>query len=131
MARPTLTTAGAILGALAVGLGAFGAHALEGKIAASGLEPMEQLRLLDTWEVGIRYQMYHALALLFCASLANSTQNLRLAPVASCFFVGTLIFSGSLYAYVLTGIKILGAIVPIGGIALIAGWLLLAWECRK
>ncbi|MCA9522524.1 MAG: DUF423 domain-containing protein [Myxococcales bacterium] len=110
-------------GFLAVALGAFGAHALR-----SRLEP----RMLEIFEVGVRYQMYHALALAFVGlALARWPQN-TLFPLAGWAFVaGVAIFSGSLYVLALTGVKWLGAITPIGGVAFLVGWLSLivaAWR---
>lgn len=112
----------AISGLISVGAGAFGAHGLEGK-----LEP----RALETWDLAARYQMYHALAMLF-AAVAAAHRTTRLAPAsAAAFLVGTIIFSGSLYALALTGIRWLGAITPIGGVAMMVGWLLLAIAALK
>lgn len=112
----------AISGLISVGAGAFGAHGLEGK-----LEP----RALETWDLAARYQMYHALAMLFAAvGIANRTTRLAPASAAS-FLAGTIIFCGSLYALALTGIRWLGAITPIGGVAMILGWLLLAIAALK
>lgn len=118
--------AGAILGSLGVALGAFGAHWLEGAVQQWGLAPEVQLKRLATWEVAVRYQMYHALALLAVGVLATRGMNRLLGWSAGLFIVGTAIFSGCLYALVLSGVKILGAIVPIGGTCLIVGWILLA-----
>lgn len=110
---------GACSAGLAVAAGAFGAHALRAKV-----EP----RLLEVFETGARYQMYHALALFAVAWLVG--QGGRVAGPAGwagwCFVVGTLLFSGSLYAMTFTGIRALGAITPLGGVGFIAGWVLLA-----
>ena len=95
----------AVLGGLSVAAGAFAAHALKEKISE---------RSLEIFDTGARYQMYHALALLLVAT-------------GWLFIVGTAIFSGSLYALSLTGVKILGAITPIGGVAFIIGWGVLAF----
>ena len=116
---------GASLGALAVLLGAFGAHSLPKYLAAIDVSGVEAVRRLANWETAARYQMYHALALLVVGLLAQqrSKRCLHLAGLA--MFVGTLIFSGCLYALVLTGVKVLGAIVPIGGMLLIVGWVAL------
>ncbi len=102
----------AILGALAVAAGAFGAHALEGRVTPDRL---------DTWHTAATYHLLHAVALLA----------LGLAPVprrltSMLFVFGILIFSGSLYALVLLDMPILGAITPLGGLCFIAGWLSLA-----
>lgn len=100
---------GALLALLAIALGAFGAHALKAHISAERL---------DTFEVAVRYQMYHALALLALYALPR-----HLWRVAPLWLYGSVIFSGSLYVLVFTGIGILGAITPIGGVLQIAGWL--------
>jgi uncharacterized membrane protein YgdD (TMEM256/DUF423 family) len=126
-ARFTLTV-GALLAASGVILGAFGAHVLESAIGGWALEAVEQAKRLETWETAVRYQMYHALALLVSGLVLRDTTCRKPAVAAICFLLGTTIFSGCLYGYTLTGIRILGAIVPIGGLLLICGWLLLAWN---
>lgn len=113
---------GALSGAIGVAAGAFGAHALRARV-----EP----RLLEVFETGARYQMYHAIAMLaaawivtrFPGSLANASGWL--------FLAGTVLFSGSLYAMTLTGIRALGAITPIGGVCFIAGWACLALAAMR
>ncbi|MDP8245558.1 MAG: DUF423 domain-containing protein [Candidatus Hinthialibacter antarcticus] len=104
---------GAIFGFLGVGFGAFGAHALKDK-----LDPY----FLDVFEVGVRYQMYHALALLFVAWAASRAPGLAVQIAGWGFILGTLIFSGSLYILALSGIRWLGAITPIGGVGFLVGW---------
>lgn len=105
----------ALLGGLAVGLGAFGAHALESRLSSD---------MLGTFEIGVRYQMYHALALLAVAILLGRNPELGVATLAGWLFVaGIVIFSGSLYILVFSGIRWLGAITPIGGVAFIGGWI--------
>ncbi len=115
---------GALSAGIAVAAGAFGAHALRER-----LEP----RLLEVFETAARYQMYHALALLAVAWMLG--QGGRAAGPASlagwCFVAGTLLFSGSLYAMTFTGIRALGAITPLGGVAFIAGWVLLATAASR
>lgn len=110
----------AILGGLSVAAGAFASHALREKISE---------RSLEIFETGARYQMYHALALFLVALLISRTEFPQPTLVASgwLFVIGIAIFSGSLYALSLTGIKSLGAIAPLGGTALIAGWGTLAF----
>ncbi|MCG6133713.1 MAG: DUF423 domain-containing protein [Nostoc sp. LLA-1] len=105
----------AVFGGLSVAAGAFASHALREKISE---------RSLEIFDTGARYQMYHALALLLVALLISRTESPQPALVASgwLFIVGIAIFSGSLYALSLTGVKILGAITPIGGAAFLAGW---------
>lgn len=114
-----------LLGALGVTLGAFGAHWLPGWLEGHDLDATEVNKRMHNWEVGVRYQMYHALALAVVALLAlrRPTPSLTIAGV--CFLLGVLIFSGLLYALVISGVKILGAIVPIGGVLMIIGWLAL------
>jgi uncharacterized membrane protein YgdD (TMEM256/DUF423 family) len=126
--------AGSVLGGLGVALGAFGAHWLQGAVAHWGLEPAEQLKRLATWEVAVRYQMYHALALLMVGLLAIRANSHCLTWAACLFITGTTIFSGCLYALVFSGVKVLGAIVPLGGGCLLAGWIVLAvsaWRGRE
>ena len=108
--------AGTILAGLAVALGAFGAHMLESKVSASRL---------STFETGVQYQMYHALALMLVGYISLSHPGLLNSP-GYCFLAGTIIFSGSLYLLVLTDTAWLGAITPIGGVLFIVGWILFA-----
>jgi uncharacterized membrane protein YgdD (TMEM256/DUF423 family) len=110
----------AVFGGLSVAAGAFASHALREKISE---------RSLEIFETGARYQMYHALALLLVALLISRTVSPQPTLVASgwLFIIGIAIFSGSLYALSLTGIKILGAITPLGGVAFLAGWGTLAF----
>ena len=110
---------GSILAGLSVAGGAFASHALKDRLGD---------RFLEIFETGTKYQMYHALALILVALLLNSQENTPITMVGAgyAFIIGILIFSGSLYALSLTGIKWLGAIAPIGGAALIIGWLSLA-----
>jgi uncharacterized membrane protein YgdD (TMEM256/DUF423 family) len=119
MARIFLSMA-AIFAGLAVAVGAFGSHALREKLSD---------RSLEIFETGVRYQMYHALALLVVALLISQTDKPSTALVVTgwLFIAGIIIFSGSLYALSLTGIKYLGAITPLGGVAFIAAWLILAF----
>ena len=116
---------GALLGGLAVAAGAFGAHGLEGHFKAAGLTADEQ-HLLDVWETAARYQMYHALALLAVGWLTARRCSLAVNLAGTAMTAGTLIFSGCLYALVLTGAKDLGKIVPVGGGLMILGWVCLA-----
>jgi len=107
-----------LFGMLGVAAGAFGAHALRGRLS----EPM-----LAVFETGVRYQMYHALALLAVALLISRTGSGAAVAAGWLFSAGILIFSGSLYVLTLTGVRWLGAVTPLGGVAFIAGWGLLAW----
>jgi|LauGreDrversion4_2_1035121.scaffolds.fasta_scaffold51753_4 uncharacterized membrane protein YgdD (TMEM256/DUF423 family) len=104
---------GALSGMCAVALGAFGSHGLRNKVGQ---------RELEVWDTAVRYQFYHALATLL--TVTRGAGNVKV-PCAL-FTIGTLVFSGSLYALVLSGEKRLGAITPIGGVMLIGGWLSLA-----
>ena len=113
---------GALSAGMAVGLGAFAAHALKVRLEA---------QLLAVFEVGVRYQMYHALALVAVGLLAERRPSRLLGASAALFLAGTVLFSGSLYALSLTGIRGLGAITPFGGVAFLAGWLCLAAAALK
>ncbi|WP_247231567.1 DUF423 domain-containing protein [Telluribacter sp. SYSU D00476] len=117
---------GAILGALAVTLGAFGAHALRATLEASGRA--------DTFETAVKYQFYHAIMLVVVGLLmqragVDATRWLGWSGYA--FIGGVLIFSGSLYTICFTGITKFGAVAPIGGLLLIAGWVLLLLAAGK
>jgi len=109
--------AGCIAGFLGVALGAFGAHALKARLAAEALA---------TFEVGVRYQMYHALALIAAAWACTKWPGAWANAGGWLFIAGIVVFSGSLYMLVLTGTRWLGAVTPIGGLALLAGWVCLA-----
>jgi uncharacterized membrane protein YgdD (TMEM256/DUF423 family) len=111
-------TIGSALMLLAVGLGAFGAHALKTR-----LEP----DMLAVFETGVRYQAYHALGLFAVALAASKWDHVGVTISGWLLVAGVAIFSGSLYALSLSGIKILGAITPIGGVCFMAGWGCLIW----
>ncbi|MCY7356977.1 MAG: DUF423 domain-containing protein [Rudanella sp.] len=123
---------GALLGLIGVGLGAFGAHALR--------KMLDETNRMATFETAVKYQFYHALALVLVGILMHlmtgppGGQNppaLKWLNYAGLSFLGgTLIFSGSLYILCFTGITWLGAITPIGGVLMIAGWALLWWAVR-
>jgi len=115
----TLFSLGAFLGGLGVVAGAFGAHALRARVGAD---------MLAIWETAARYQMLHALALLGLAWAVTRWPDAGLGATAWLWLAGVLIFSGSLYLLVLTGRRWLGAVTPVGGLALIAGW---AWAAFK
>ena len=109
----------AILGFLGVAFGAFGAHGLRHRLSPD---------MLSVFEIGVRYQMYHVFALLAVAVAIGQFGQLRLLYIAGWSFIaGIFIFSGSLYALALTGTGMFGAITPIGGLGLLAGWALLAF----
>jgi len=119
---------GAVLGFVGVAAGSFGAHGLKTLLDANGQAA--------NWETAVRYCLFHALALVLvglCAGLPQAAAARGLLNAAGwSFLVGTLIFSGCLAALALSGVKILGAIVPIGGVLLLVGWACLAvagWTC--
>jgi len=116
-------TCGAILGCLGVVLGAFAAHGLKSYLGVGGDEWTAKQA---NWETAARYQMYHALALLAVGLLAARRDSLCIHLAGAAMLLGTIIFSGCLYALVLTGQKSLGAVVPIGGTLMIVGWSCLA-----
>lgn len=114
----------AVLGLTAVATGAFGAHALEARLSADDL---------DTYQTAARYHMYHALALIGVAYLTARLGTALVRAAGWLLVGGTLIFSGSLYLLALSGVGILGAVAPLGGACLLAGWACLglaAWRAR-
>jgi uncharacterized membrane protein YgdD (TMEM256/DUF423 family) len=114
----TFLLIGSVLGFLGVAFGAFGAHALRARLTPE---------MLAVFETGVRYQMYHAFAVLIVAAAIGHFGNARLLAAAGwLFFSGVLLFSGSLYALTLTGQGVLGAITPIGGLLFLLGWACLA-----
>jgi uncharacterized membrane protein YgdD (TMEM256/DUF423 family) len=113
---------GALFGGLSVAVGAFAAHALRGQ-----LEP----RMLEVIETAARYQMYHALAMLGAAWVYQQTTGAAAQVAGWAFLAGILLFSGSLYAMAFTGIRALGAITPLGGVAFLLGWGALAAAAVK
>jgi uncharacterized membrane protein YgdD (TMEM256/DUF423 family) len=122
MASLTLFVA-AVLGFLAVGLGAFGAHGLKASLPAD---------MMAVYQTAVQYHFYHCFALLIVGVLMhNGVQHLSLRISAVLFFAGTLVFSGSLYALALTGTRWLGAITPIGGLMFLVAWACLAYSAWK
>lgn len=119
MSSKVLFAIGAGAAGLAVVLGAFGAHALGSRVTPDRLQ---------TFETGVRYQMYHALALLVVAWVQTQWPGWQATTAGYLFLAGILVFSGSLYILVLTDTPWLGAITPLGGLAFISGWALLAWH---
>ena len=115
----TFFVIGSLLGSLSVALGAFGAHALRDRIEAS---------LLANYQTGVSYMFYHSLA-LFIVVLALTRWPGSSQPIWAgwLFVIGIVFFSGSPFLMAFTGMRWLGAITPIGGVAFIGGWLLLAW----
>ena len=105
---------GSLLGFLGVVFGAFGAHALKSRLSAD---------MLVVFETGVRYQMYHAFAILIVAAAIGRIGDANLLVLAGWFFVaGVVLFSGSLYALSLSGVGVLGAITPVGGLLFLIGW---------
>lgn len=114
---------GAIFGLLGICLGAFGAHAMKKMLEASGK--------LEVYETAVKYQFYHAFALLALGLLMQKAQPAAFSYSGYAFMVGTVIFSGSLYTLCFTGVNKWGAVTPIGGVILIIGWALLLWGIIK
>ena len=110
---------GSLTGFLSVAAGAFGAHALKNKLTPE---------MLAIFETAARYQMFHALALLAAAWAATQFHPGFARSAGWFFFLGTVVFSGSLYILVFTGVKAWGAVTPLGGLMLLAGWLMLAFS---
>lgn len=110
---------GSLSAFVAVALGAFAAHGLRGRLSPD---------MLSTFEVAVRYQMYHALGLLAVAWAITRWPGPGVSAAAWLFVAGTVLFSGSLYVLTLTGVRWLGAITPLGGVAFLLGWLALAWS---
>ena len=114
----TFLLIGALAGLLGVALGAFGAHWLRSRMS---------LEMLAVFETAVRYQMYHALALLLTAAAIGRIGNARLLVMAGWLFTaGIILFSGSLYAVAFTAVSTFGAITPLGGLAFLLGWAALA-----
>ncbi|MGF2618291.1 DUF423 domain-containing protein [Rossellomorea vietnamensis] len=113
----TFIIIGAINAFLSVALGAFGAHALEGKISQ---------KYIETWNTGVLYQMFHSIGILIIGVLVgNIAAGSMLNWSGWLMLAGIVLFSGSLYILSLTGIKVLGAITPLGGVAFLIAWVLL------
>ena len=113
---------GALSAFIGVAAGAFGAHGLKGRMSAE---------MLSVFEVGVRYQMYHAFALI-AAAWARAKWPSSLVTIGGWFFVmGTILFSGSLYLLSLSGFVWLGALTPLGGLSFLAGWVCIAWGARR
>jgi len=114
--------AGAIAGAAAVALGAFGAHALRASLDE---------RALATWHTAVDYQFWHALALLVVGVMARDRASHALGVAAWSFGVGIVLFSGSLYLLALDAPRAVGAITPFGGVAFIVGWIAVGWDALR
>lgn len=111
-----------LFGFLGVGFGAFGAHALKARLTPD---------LLAIYRTAVEYQFWHALALLAVGLLAMSRPGPLLSASGWCFTFGILLFSGSLYALALSGVRLLGAITPIGGLLFLVGWVLLSVHAAR
>ena len=136
MPARTLVALGALLGGTGVACGAFGAHGVAGFVAGRYPDAALAARRLGNWETAADYHLWHALAVVACGLLAlhapsPSAPSRPLGAAAVCFALGVLIFSGSLYLLTLTGLNWLGAVTPIGGLLLIAGWGLLGWASLR
>lgn len=112
----------AVNGLMSVAAGAFGAHGLKDRLSA---------RHLEVFETGARYQMYHALALVAVAWLSSRGATSLVNASGWGFLIGIVLFSGSLYVLAITGIDKFGMITPIGGLAMMAGWVMLGWAGLK
>ncbi|HLR08458.1 MAG TPA: DUF423 domain-containing protein [Bacillota bacterium] len=109
---------GSVCGFLAVALGAFGAHGLEGKISANALA---------TWEKAVNYQMFHTMALIATSLLVEKIQSASVVWAGWLFLIGIIVFSGSLYIYATSGVKAFAMTTPFGGVAFLIGWILLGY----
>jgi len=114
----TFLLLGAVAAFLAVTLGAFGAHGLRGRLSPE---------MMAVFQTAVQYQMYHALAILLVAATMGHLSGWLIQTAGWAFVVGIVLFSGSLYALALSGVTILGAITPIGGVAFLIGWACLAF----
>lgn len=110
---------GAMLGLLGVALGAFGAHALKQLLIQNGR--------MDTFELAVRYQFYHALALLIVGLLVDKFGSPRLGWASAFIFIGVVLFSGSLYGFALTNLTGFAMVTPLGGVLMLIGWGTLAY----
>jgi uncharacterized membrane protein YgdD (TMEM256/DUF423 family) len=114
----TFLLLGAVAAFLAVGLGAFGAHGLRGRLSPE---------MLAVFQTGVQYHMSHALALILVSGIMGRMSGWLIQTAGWCFLAGIVFFSGSLYLLAITGVTILGAVTPIGGLLFLAGWACLAF----
>jgi uncharacterized membrane protein YgdD (TMEM256/DUF423 family) len=119
--------ASGVFGALGVLLGAFGAHGLKARLATLP----DGLQRQAWWETAAHYHLIHALALVVAAYLAGNTEAGAATVAGWAFAAGILLFSGSLYAMTLTGVRMLGAVTPLGGLCFIAGWIAVVIAAAK
>lgn len=117
MAR-TFLLLGAVAAFLGVTLGAFGAHGLRGRLSAE---------MLQVFQTGVQYQMYHALALILVSAIMGRMSGWLIQTAGWAFVAGILLFSGSLYVLAISGVTVLGAVTPLGGLAFLVGWACLAF----
>lgn len=113
---------GSVFAGLSVVMGAFGAHGLRDRLTPE---------MLQVYEIGARYQMYHALAMLAVGLVQVKIDHPMLTVAGWCFVIGTVIFSGTLYALSITGVRMLGMITPIGGVIMIVGWAAMAYAALR
>ena len=114
----TFLLVGAVAAFLAVTLGAFGAHGLRARLSPE---------MMAVFQTGVQYHMYHALALILVSGIMGRMSGWLISTAGWCFAAGIVLFSGSLYALAMTGVTILGAITPIGGLLFLIGWACLAF----
>jgi len=122
MILKALVLIGALYGFISVALGAFGAHGLEGKISEDALK---------TWEKAVQYQMFHAISIIVTGLALIKFQSGTLLFAGWAFVIGVLLFSGSLYVYSTTGIRMLAMITPFGGVIFLLGWILFGYAMMK
>jgi uncharacterized membrane protein YgdD (TMEM256/DUF423 family) len=115
-------TAGAVAAFIGVAFGAFGAHSLKDRLAPD---------MLAVFEVGVRYQMYHAFALIAVAWAINRWPEKNFNAAGWAFVIGIVVFSGTLYLLSLADMRWLGAITPLGGLAFLVGWAILVWSIGR
>ncbi|MBB6450555.1 uncharacterized membrane protein YgdD (TMEM256/DUF423 family) [Geomicrobium halophilum] len=119
----TILVIGAVMSALAVAIGAFGAHGLEGRVSE---------RMLDNYQTGVQYHMFHALGMIAVGIVGTISGGSSMVSWSGWLMLfGIIVFSGSLYIMALTGMTWLGAITPIGGVSFIVGWILLTLAVMK
>jgi len=122
MKNQTILILGAVFMALGVLLGAFGAHALKTRLTPE---------MMQVYQIGVQYQFYHSLGLLFAGIIGFQIQSKWVGRSAVFLVFGIVLFSGSLYLIALSGIKAIGVITPLGGLSFIAGWISLAIAVKK